>query len=57
MSQGHKVTSQENENLKIVLVNKRERERVEKEIWKRINQPEAEVGYIFEKEGAQFYVP
>ncbi len=56
-SQGHKVISQENENLKIVLVNKRERKRVEKEIWRKINQPETELCYIFEKEKGEFYVP
>ena len=51
------VHSQKDEEIKLVLVNKEERERVEKEIWERINQPEAEVCYIFGKEGAQFYIP
>jgi len=47
----------ENEEIKIVLVNKEEREDIQEEIWKRINQPEAEVGYIFEKEKGGFYIP
>ena len=42
---------------KIILVNKEEREMIEKEIWQKLNQPETEVCYIFEKEKGEFYVP
>ncbi|MFN3967055.1 MAG: hypothetical protein ACK4JE_05105, partial [Endomicrobiia bacterium] len=44
------------QNLKIILVNKEEREKLEKKIWEKINEPQTEVCYIFEKENAQFYV-
>jgi hypothetical protein len=47
----------ENQNLKIVLVNKEEREDLEKETWKKINHPETELCYIFEEEKREFYVP
>ena len=39
----------EKQNIKLVLVDKKEREEAEKLIWKRINSPETEVCYIFEK--------
>jgi len=52
----HQAASQKNESLKIVLVDKEEREKVEKEIWKRINQPGTELCYIFEKEKGKFWV-
>jgi hypothetical protein len=47
----------ENQNLKIVLVNKEERENLEKETWKKINHSETELCYIFEEEKREFYVP
>ena len=55
-SQGHKVTSQENKDLKIVLVNKEERKRAEEFIWEKINNPKIEVAYIFSQDG-EFWVP
>ena len=44
------------QDLKIVLVNKKERERLEKEIWRKINDPKTELCYIFEKEKGEFFV-
>lgn len=43
--------------IKLVLVKKEEREKLEKEIWERMNQSRTEVCYIFEKEKSEFYVP
>jgi len=43
--------------IKLILVSKKEREKVEKEIWERINQPETEVAYIFSKDNGKFWVP
>jgi hypothetical protein len=47
----------ENKKINIVLVSKEEREKLEKEIWEKINNPQTEVCYIFEKEKGEFYVP
>ena len=44
------------QNLKIVLVNKKERKKTEKEIWDKISQPGTEVCYIFEKKKGEFWV-
>ena len=43
------VDSKKAGKLKLVLIDKKEREKAEKIIWKRINSPETEVCYIFEK--------
>jgi len=53
----HQAASQKNRKLKIVLVDKEEREKVEREIWQRINRPKAELCYIFEKKTGEFWVP
>ena len=45
----NKKLKMEKQKIKMILVNKEERERTEKVIWKRINSPETEVCYIFEK--------
>mgnify|MGYP000058810256 CR=1 FL=1 len=45
------------EKIKLILVSKKEREKVEKEIWERINQPETELCYIFSKKNGEFWVP
>ena len=45
------------QDLKLILVDKKEREKVEKEIWQRINQPGAELCYIFSKGKGEFYIP
>ncbi|MCM8783430.1 MAG: hypothetical protein NC818_01425 [Candidatus Omnitrophica bacterium] len=45
------------QNLKIILVNKEERERLEKEIGKMLNESPTEICYIFEKEKVEFYIP
>ena len=41
--------------IRLILVNKEEREKAEQEIWQRINQPETEVAYILSKDG-EFWV-
>jgi hypothetical protein len=45
------------QKLKIILVNKEERKRAEREIWKKINEPKTELCYIFKKEKGEFWVP
>ena len=47
----------EEQKIKLVLVNKQERQNLEKEIWQRINQSESELCYIFEDKEREFYVP
>lgn len=42
--------------VKLVLVNKEEREKAERLIWQKISEPETEVAYIFSRDG-EFYVP
>jgi len=43
--------------LKLSLVNKKERQNLEKVIWQKVNQPQAGLCYIFEEEKRDFYVP
>jgi len=50
------VHSQKDEEIKLVLVNREEREHIEEIIWQKINNPETEVAYIFSQDG-EFYVP
>jgi len=50
------VHNQKDKDLKLVLVNKEERLKVEDLIWQRLNQPETETCYIFTQDG-EFYVP
>jgi hypothetical protein len=45
-----------NQNLKIILVNKEERQNLEKEIWEKINSSEPEAAYILSYD-EEFYVP
>lgn len=53
-----KVTSEEDfKNLKLVLVHRDEKEKVEDIVWQKINQPGTEVCYIFEGEKGEFYIP
>lgn len=42
---------------KIILVKKDELERVKKQIWQKVNNPETEIAYIFSKKEGRFYVP
>ncbi len=44
------------EGLRVILVSRKEREKAEKEIWEKINQPETELCYVFEKERREFWV-
>jgi len=44
------------QDLKLILVSKEEREKLEEEICKKIEKPETEVAYILSKDG-EFYVP
>lgn len=44
-------------DLKLVLVNKKEREDIEQIIWQKVNQPQTKLSYIFEEEKGKFYVP
>jgi len=46
----------EKQNIKLVLVNKEERERIEKLVWKKINKPASKLCYIFSKD-REFYLP
>jgi len=44
------------QDLKLILVSKEEREKLEEEICKKIEKPETAVAYILSKDG-EFYVP
>jgi len=50
------IADRKNENLKMVLVSKEKLKKAEREIWQRINQPKAELCYIFEKRTGEFWV-
>ena len=43
--------------IRLILVNKEEREKAEQEIWRKINQPDTELCYIFSKKDGEFYIP
>ncbi len=44
-------------DLKLVLVNKKEREGIEEIVWQKINKPQSKLGYIFEVKKTEFYIP
>ena len=50
------IAHSKDEEIKLILVNREEREKAEKEIWEKINSPETGVAYIFSQDG-EFYVP
>ena len=50
------IADSKEKNFKIVLVNKEEREKAEKEIREKINNPKTELCYIFSKRDGEFWV-